>query len=260
MKIEPETSNNIIPAFENLRLNNVQAFFPAGLELSDFEACLKELEEDKNNKDKQEIPPNQASSQAVIPSEQSERKNLSSIECQTKMLDKLFHIGFASSRNEGLIKELSKSKHVTKINLDDFKKEDIDFLKTCFENPSIVLNNINSQNFQVNLAIQNSDGQVSYKSFDVSKGLFNLIEYSFKAQKPVRLDFNGDSSVILKMNKAGKLTAEFISNDEAMAYVLKSSIPSLKNKLDSEGIPYEEIFYNDNKQNKNKRQNKGGSK
>ena len=85
------------------------------------------------------------------------------------------------------------------------------------------------------------------------------MEYSFKSQKPVRLDFNGNSSVILKMNNNGKLIAEFISNDKAMEYALKSSIPNLKDKLDSEGIPYEEIFYKDNSKNNNKKQNKGGN-
>lgn len=152
--------------------------------------------------------------------------------------------------------EISGDKEELKINFDNFEKKDIDFLISCFENKTITFN---PQNLQTNFAIQSPDGQVSYKSTGVSKSLFSLIEYSFKAQKPVRIDFNGNSSVILKMHNNGKLVAHFISNDQAAEYMLKSSIPGLKEKLDAEGIPYEEISYKDksDKNKKHKQQNKG---
>ncbi len=154
------------------------------------------------------------------------------------------------------MKGLQDIRYESRFNIDKLSREDFDFIKTCLENPSITLNNLNFQNTNLALAIHNQDNQVSYKSFNVSKGLFNIIEHSFKAQKPVRLDFNGNSSVILKMNNEGKLIAEFISNDKAMEYALKSSISTLKEKLDSEGIPYDKISYKDNSKNNNKRQNK----
>lgn len=148
-------------------------------------------------------------------------------------------------------------------NLDSVTKEDIEFFKLCAEKKEISINNINSKDMQVSfINPQGDEQQVSYKTVNFSKGLFNLIEYSFKAQKPVRLDFQGNSSVILKLNTEGKLTAEFISNDAAMEYALKSSLPSLRSKLDSQNIPYGEISYKDNNQkqqnnNKNNKRDKG---
>lgn len=151
--------------------------------------------------------------------------------------------------------KLSEEDKEFKIDFDNFDKKDIDFITTCLENRSVTLN---PQNLQADFTVQSTDGQISYKTIDVSKSLISLIEYSFKTQKPVRVDFNGNSSVILKMHNNGKLVAEFISNDKAMEYMLKSSIPGLKDKLNTEGIPYEEISYKDN--SKNKERKKGDNK
>ncbi|HSA07593.1 MAG TPA: hypothetical protein P5556_10500 [Candidatus Gastranaerophilales bacterium] len=143
---------------------------------------------------------------------------------------------------------------------DSFSKDDFEFFKLRAEKKEIILNDINTQNSQVNLMVVDNSNQISYKSLNFSKGLFNLIEYSFQKQKPVRLDFTGNSSVILKMNQNGKLTAQFISNDAAMEYILRSSIPNLKNKLDAEGIPYEEIFYKENSEKNNRKKDNQGDK
>lgn len=150
------------------------------------------------------------------------------------------------------------------IKIDSLTKEDIEFFRLCSESKELTINNINPKDMRVDFtALQEGKQQVSYKSVNFSKGLFNLIEYSFKTQKPVRLDFQGKSSVILKVGAEGKLTAEFISSDAAMEYALKSAIPSLRHKMDSEGIPYQDIYYKEKEEgkgqnNKNKKKkNKG---
>lgn len=222
-------------------------------ELNDFKDCLKNLEicnaSDVSGKD---------NSQNISPEKKEElRELLQKLAGQGKIPVNINNIDdikiFLHSRNFfGKDEEL-------KINFDNFEKKDIEFLTTCFENKAITLNIHNGQNLNTHFAIQSSDGQISYKSIDVSKSLFSLIEYSFKAQKPVRIDFNENSFVILKMHNNGKLVAEFISNDKAAEYILKSSIPGLKDKLDAEGIPYEEISYKDksDKNKKDRKQNKG---
>ena len=163
----------------------------------------------------------------------------------------------------GLGKTKNTKNKIPTLNLDSMRKEDIEFLKLCAEKNEITINSITPKDMQVSYINPQEEGlqQVSYKTLNFSKGLFNLVEYSFNTQKPVRLSFQGDSAVILKINTDGKLTAEFISNDAAMEYALKSSIPGLKQKMDAEGLPYEEIYYRgDNRnQNKNKR-DKGGNK
>jgi len=246
----PIQGNNLSIS-ENNRSNNTKSF-SFNTDLPDFEAYLQELDEDKTI-----ITEEQNNIQVLIPQEKNTEasnalKKLAEKENIPVKINNLNDIKLFMRKKEGL-SPLDKD---ININLDNFKKEDINFLRTCLENPSMTLNNMNNQTFQAVFAVQNQNNQVSYKSFEVSKGLFNLIEYSFKTQKPVRLDFNGNSSVILKMHNDGKLIAEFISNDKAMEYILKSSIPGLKDKLDSEGIAYEEISYKDNSRNNDKRQRK----
>jgi len=156
-----------------------------------------------------------------------------------------------------------KKDNLIAFSLDSMTKEDMDFFRLVSQSKEITVQNLNPKDMQVTFtALEEGSQQVSYKTVNFSKGLFNLIEYSFKTQKPVRLDFQGSSSVILRVNTEGKLTAEFISNDAAMEYALKSSIPGLKQKMDSEGIPYEDIYYKDSnkRQNNNKKRDKGGDK
>jgi hypothetical protein len=140
----------------------------------------------------------------------------------------------------------------------DFNQEDIKFLKTMVENPSMMLQSINPQNCQMTFAIPDMGGGVSYKSFDFSKGLSNLIEYAQKSQKPVRINFDEDSSVILKISKEGKLSAEFVSNNAAMEFILRNNIPNLRNKMDKEGLPYDNISYKEDDSNNKKEKDKKG--
>lgn len=153
-----------------------------------------------------------------------------------------------------------KADNMISLNFESISKDDIEFFKLISDKKEITINNLTPQDNKISLTtLQEGQQQVSYKTINISKGLFNLVEYTFKTQKPVRLDFQGTSSVILKVNNEGKLTAEFMTNDAAMEYALKSSIPGLRQKMDSEGIPYQEISYRDNKkQNKdNKKKHKG---
>lgn len=137
-----------------------------------------------------------------------------------------------------------------KINFDSLNDNDIKFLKHCIDNPNMVVQNLQPQNLQPNFAIADASGAGSYKSVDFSKSLSNLIEYAYKTQKPVRLDFDNNSSVILKIDKQGKLSAEFMSSNAAMENLLKNNIPHLRNRLDSEGIEYNEVLYKGKDKNK----------
>ena len=73
----------------------------------------------------------------------------------------------------------------------------------------------------------------------------------------MRLDFGNDTSVILKIGKDGKLSADFIPNDKAMEAMLKSALPELRAKFEEENIPYGQLNYkNFNQQKNNQKENK----
>jgi len=156
---------------------------------------------------------------------------------------------------------LFKNEKESSLKINKIEEKDIEFLKKYADNPNIVINSVNPQTMIINyseyknIKENTSTGEVSYKSLNVSKSLASLIDYAYKAQKPVRLDFEGNSSVILKVDTEGKLTAEFISSDKAMESLLKNSIPQLRNKMDSEGIPYKDISYKDHSNKNNKDNN-----
>ena len=94
---------------------------------------------------------------------------------------------------------------------------------------------------------------VTQKTVSVTNQLTELIEKAQNTQKPVRITFDNNVSVILKIDKHGKLTAEFIpGNIEAENY-LKNNIASLKQRFDEQNLPYNDLLYRqNNRQNKNK--------
>ena len=144
---------------------------------------------------------------------------------------------------------------------DTITSEDEKFLQLLSSSTTTVIDKmIISQNTD-EVQIQTKDGiNVSYKTTNFSKGVFNIVEYAFNSQKPIRVEMTENSSVILKIDKGGQLSAEFLSSDKAMEAMLKNNIPILRNKLDTEGVPYKDISYKDQpkeKQNQRQQRNKG---
>lgn len=84
---------------------------------------------------------------------------------------------------------------------------------------------------------------VSAKTVEITNQLASLIEKAQSTQKPVRISFDNDVSVILKIDKNGKVNAEFIPGSlEAESYI-RNNISSLKQKFDEENLPYNELYY-----------------
>lgn len=150
-------------------------------------------------------------------------------------------------RTENLLKNSNKYD----FDISDLESKDIDLFKKLSDSPKFTIQAINTDSQQLTIATQNEQMQVNYKSFDVSKTLLNLIDYANTTQKPVRLDFSGDSSVILRIDNEGKLSAHFLSSDAAMEFLLKSSIPGLRQKFDDQGLPYKELEYKQQRQRQN---------
>ncbi len=99
----------------------------------------------------------------------------------------------------------------------------------------------------------------TYKSQPTSNVLQNLIEKAYTENKPVRIDFDNNVSVIMKIDKSGKLTAEFIPGDKAVEEYLRNNIRSLKNRFDEQDLPYNDLFYRQsrNPNKENQKNNKG---
>ena len=93
------------------------------------------------------------------------------------------------------------------------------------------------------------------KTVEVTNKLTELIEKAQNTQKPVRISFDNDVSVILKIDKHGKLTAEFIPGNVEVENYLRNNIASLKQRFDEQNLPYNDLLYRQNEK-QNRRQDK----
>ena len=103
-----------------------------------------------------------------------------------------------------------------------------------------------------------SQTSVTQKTVEVTNHITELIQKASSTQKPVRISFDNDVSVILKIDKHGKVSAEFIPGSIEVENYLKNNIASLKQRFDEQNLPYNDILYRqNNKENRQNKRNKG---
>lgn len=110
-------------------------------------------------------------------------------------------------------------------------KSDVEFFSKLVENGSVDMNT-----------------QAAEKSSQVSKTLADLIAKSMNENKPVRIDFDNDISVIIKIGKDGKISADFLPSSQIAEAYLKENLPLLRQRFDDNNINYDEL--NQRKQQK----------
>ena len=140
----------------------------------------------------------------------------------------------------------------------NISNEDALFFSELVKNPQFSLDT--AQNRLINLGELTSTNEIqAYKSMSVSKGLFNLIIKAQETQKPVRLDFDNNVTVIMKVDKEGKIMAEFIPGDKAVEAYLRNNIPYLKQRFEEQNLAYNDLYYRqENRQQRNQQQNYKG--
>ena len=132
----------------------------------------------------------------------------------------------------------------------NMSESDANFFVNLVQNTDMTINQAN------NALIENS--QNIQKNIQVSSVLMEKLAQSLKTNQPFRIDFDKDVSVIIKVNKDGSLSANFIPGDKAVEQYLRNNIDNLKNRFDEENLPYSELSYSNsrgNKQQRNKKEN-----
>ena len=117
-----------------------------------------------------------------------------------------------------------------------------------------------SQNgdFQNLIKTEITQNIVTQKTVSVTNQLTSLIEKAQNTQKPVRISFDNDISVVLKIDKHGKISAEFIPGSLEAEQYLMTNVSSLKQKFDEQNLPYNSLSYRQNsRQGRNKDKNRG---
>jgi hypothetical protein len=86
------------------------------------------------------------------------------------------------------------------------------------------------------------DGGISYKGFDVSPQLAELIEKGYKTGRPIRVELDPNSAVVLKIRN-GQVSAEFVSTDKAAAFIMQQELDDLRNRMASRNLPVGTLEY-----------------
>lgn len=157
--------------------------------------------------------------------------------------------------------DVFNSKDAFKISMKSLSKDDIKFLNKVVKEPQQVIQNFNNEKFNMNSLTATVTKEISGTNHTgFSKDLLNIIQKSYDAQKPVRVTIDDSSSVILKIDQQGKVSAQFLSNDMAVTQALKANLPALRDRFDDEGLPYNSLSYKDqsNQQQNNNKKEQGG--
>jgi hypothetical protein len=86
------------------------------------------------------------------------------------------------------------------------------------------------------------DGEMSYKGFDISPKLAELIEKGYKTGRPIRVDLDANSALVLKIRN-GQVSAEYVSADKAAAFVIQQELDELRNRMAARQLPVGTLEY-----------------
>lgn len=151
--------------------------------------------------------------------------------------------------NEQGIKKVDAKTNITTdtvVKFDDIamNKNDVEFFANLVENGSVDMNSV----------------QNSQKSSQVSKTLVDMLAKSMEDNKPIRINFDNDISVIIKINKNGKISADFLPSSQVAEAYLKENLPILKQRFDDNNIDYEELNHRKQEQQDDRNNRKKGRK
>ena len=120
-------------------------------------------------------------------------------------------------------------------------ENDVNFFTNLVENGSVNLNEVKN----------------AEKSSHVSKTLADLLAKSMNENKPVRINFDNNISVIIRIDRAGKISADFLPSSQIAETYLKDNLPLLRQRFDDNNIDYNELNQRKQKQDTQDNRKKG---
>ncbi len=151
--------------------------------------------------------------------------------------------------NEQGVKKVDTKTNVTTetvVKFDDIamNKNDVEFFANLVENGSVDMNSVRH----------------AQKSSQVSKTLADMIAKSMQDNQPIRINFDNDISVIIKVSKNGKISADFLPSSQIAEAYLKENLPILKQRFDDNNIDYDELNHRKQEQQDDRNNRKKGRK
>ena len=156
------------------------------------------------------------------------------------------------SPNNQRVKTVTNSEGVKRVD-----KQSNVTVETIVKYDSVIMNE-SDVDFFVKL-VENGQAEMSQatqKSSNVSKTLADLLAKSMKDNQPVRIDFDNNISVIIKISRDGKISADFLPSSQVAEAYLRENLPLLRQKFDDNNIDYDELNHRQQKQNEKENQKK----
>lgn len=153
---------------------------------------------------------------------------------------------------KNLMKTIASAKTVENYDVINMSDSDAEFFINLVQNTDMSMQSIATQTTE--LLMQNSEG--IQQNIKVSSVLMEKLSESIKTNQPFRIDFDKDISVIIKVNKDGSLSANFIPGDKAVEQYLKNNIGFLKQRFDDENLSYSELSYSNHKNQQEQKRKK----
>lgn len=107
------------------------------------------------------------------------------------------------------------------------------------------------------IKLDNLAPEAAQKSVHVSKTLADMLAKAKETQQPLRIDFDNGISVIIKISRDGKVSADFLPSTQIAEAYLKENLPLLKQRFDEKNLEYEELNRRERREQKEDNQKKG---
>lgn len=135
-------------------------------------------------------------------------------------------------------------------------QSDADFFINLTQNNDVSMQNVVSQ--AQTMLNQGADVKEVKQNVQISQTLLNALNNARETNQPMRIDFDQNVSVILRIGKDGAISANFIPGDKAVEQYLRNNIESLKATFNENDLPYTDLSYSNrgSKQQKENRRNK----
>lgn len=134
-------------------------------------------------------------------------------------------------------------------------QSDAQFFINLTQNDTVsVQNAVTQAQNMINNGAEVSEVQQNVK---ISQALLDAINNAKETNQPLRIDFDQNVSVVLRIGKDGAIAANFIPGDKAVEQYLRNNIESLKATFNENDLPYTDLSYsNSSKQQNERRRNK----
>ncbi len=130
-------------------------------------------------------------------------------------------------------------------------ESDAEFFINLTKNENVNVAAISSQ--AQSMVDQGADVNQAQKNAEVSQALLQALSNAREKNQPVRIDFDKNISVVLRVSQNGTIAAHFIPGDKAVEQYLRNNIESLKNTFNENDIPYTDLSYSHSSKEQNQR-------